>query len=85
MFEPLAKYFTFDPLELSSIGLKKLNLFGWKENSLANVPSMLSAKTPMVPNSVNVKMGSLVMVFNAQISMNVKIQRHQRVMEALPK
>ena len=85
MFEPKCFCVICDPLELNSNGLKKLNRFGWKENSLANVPSMLSAKTPMVPISVNVKMGSLVMVFNAQISMNVKIQRHQRLMEALPK
>jgi len=49
---------------------------------LANVPNMLSAKTQKEAISVIVKMDSLVTVFNVQISMNVKIQRHQKLMEA---
>ena len=50
---------------------------------MANVPNMLSAKTQKEAISVIVKMDSLVTVFNVQISMNVKIQRHQKLMEAL--
>lgn len=49
---------------------------------MANVPNMLSAKTQKEAISVIVKMDSLVTVFNVQISMNVKIQRHQKLMEA---
>ena len=50
---------------------------------MANVPNMLSAKTQKEAISVSVKMDSLVTVFNVQISMNVKIQGHQKLMEAL--
>ena len=44
---------------------------------------MLSVKTQKEAISVSVKMDSMVMVLNVQISMNVKIQRHQKLMEAL--
>ena len=44
---------------------------------------MLSAKTQKEAISVSVKMDSLVTVFNVQISMNVKIQGHRNLMEAL--
>ena len=44
---------------------------------------MLSVKTQKEAISVSVKMDSMVMVLNVQISMNVKIQRHQKLTEAL--
>ena len=44
---------------------------------------MLSVKTQKEAISVSVKMDSMVMVLNVQISMNVKIRRHQKLMEAL--
>ena len=44
---------------------------------------MLSVKTQKEAISVSVKMDSMVMVLNVQISMNVKIQRYQKLTEAL--
>ena len=70
---------------LNSCGLKKLNGYGSKGNSLANVLNMQSALIPMAVMTVNVTMVSSVMVFNAPISMNVQTLMQHRLRKVLPK
>ena len=70
---------------LNSCGLKKLNQYGLKVNSLANVLNMQSALIPMAVMTVNVTSASSVMVFNATISMNVQTLMQHRLRKVLPK